>query len=73
MFSEYEIVRLRNNIPEWNLQAGAIGVVLLIYDEPNLPKAYEVEFTDKEGRTLALLTLLEQDLEHVEEGAQNGK
>lgn len=61
---EYDVVRLRRAMPEHGLAAGAIGAIVMVYESP---PAYEVEFTDPEGITLALVTLVETDLEKVEE------
>jgi hypothetical protein len=61
MFNEYDVVRLRRQIPECGLAEGQIGTVVLVYGDP--PEAYEVEFTDGDAHTVALLTLDEQDLE----------
>jgi len=67
MFQEYELVRLKRDIPERNLLAGAIGVVLMIYNEPNLPRAYEVDFSNVEGKMLTTITLYEEDIERMGE------
>ena len=64
MFAEYQVVRLTRDIPEEGLKAGALGAVVMIYPQwPESPREYEVEFTDEEGGTLALLTLPEDQLE----------
>ena len=63
MFHEYEMVKLRKNIPELNLKSGAVGVVVLIYGDPNLPRAYEVDFSNFDGKELVTATILEGDLE----------
>lgn len=61
MFKEYDVVKLRVERPEDRLRAGAIGAVVMVYSAN--PVAYEVEFCDQEGVTLALLTLLDSDLD----------
>ncbi len=61
MLQEYEVVKLKRALPDKGLAAGATGTVLYIYRDT--PLAYEVEFTDHEGRTIALLTLGEDALE----------
>ncbi len=63
---EYARVRLSNAIPEAGLEAGAVGAIVIVH-EPG--RAYEVEFTDGEGRTVALLALLEEQIEEVKAGA----
>jgi hypothetical protein len=61
MFEEYEVVKLRRDMPSVNLKAGDRGAIVMVYVDPS--QAYEVEFTDKEGKTIALLTLKEEDIE----------
>lgn len=60
-FAEYDVVRLRRPLPEHNLEAGAIGAIVMAYDSD--PPEYEVEFCDDDGVTIALLTLESEDLE----------
>ncbi len=38
----------------------------MVYQVPSI--AYEVEFTDADGGTLALLTLQEEDIQEAQEG-----
>jgi hypothetical protein len=59
---EYDVVRLRRAVPEHQLDAGAIGAIVMVFEDP---PAFEVEFCDSEGVTLALVTLTEEDLEKV--------
>jgi hypothetical protein len=59
MFSELQVVRLKKS--QSGLDAGARGVILMACEWPRV--AYEVEFLDESGRTLALLALYEDDLE----------
>lgn len=66
MFNEYDIVRLKHDLPTLGLQAGAIGTILLIYKQHLLPPAYEVEFTDDQGNALAILALQEDEIEKIE-------
>jgi hypothetical protein len=58
VFNEYQMVRLKR--PTSGLAAGTIGTVVMVYTDP-MP-GYEVEFCDKDGFTLALLTLYDDDL-----------
>lgn len=66
MFYEYDIVRLKRDLPSRGLSEGAIGTILLIYEQPSLLPAFEVEFTDGNGNALAILVLHEEDIEKVE-------
>ena len=66
MFEEYQIVRLKKDFPKHNLPMGVIGTILLVYDKkPDLPRGYEVEFVDSQGKSLAQITVYEEDLEEV--------
>ena len=35
----------------------------MVHDTPGLPRAYEVEFSDSDGATLALATLEQNDID----------
>lgn len=63
MFEDYEVVKLKDDLPSEGLSAGARGTVLMVYPEP--PSEYEVEFLDGDGETLAVLTLPEEKLAKV--------
>ena len=60
MFEEHAMVQLKNDMPSRNLKAGTLGAVVMVY--PEAPQAYEVEFIDDDGNTLALFTVQEDDL-----------
>ncbi|GIV96375.1 MAG: hypothetical protein KatS3mg057_1032 [Herpetosiphonaceae bacterium] len=79
MFKEYEVVKLKRNIPleellkisgaiikhipPGGLNMGAQGTIVMVY--PGSPPGFDVEFVDEEGYTVAILTLKEDDLEKV--------
>ena len=48
--------------------AGAIGTVVLVYDD-----AYEVEFSRPDGTTIAWFTVRPDELERVEEVVDTGR
>ena len=50
-----DTVRLLEEIPEDFLARGAVGVVVGEFSEPE--EAYEVEFADQDGATIAQLAL----------------
>lgn len=52
---QFQVVALLQDLPEHSLKAGVRGTVLEELNEPH--HAYEVEFTDGEGRTVALVHL----------------
>jgi hypothetical protein len=56
-----QVVRLVRDIPEEHLTKGMVGAVVLVLEAPHL--AYEVEFADSQGRTIAQVALMEGDLE----------
>lgn len=59
-FSLFDVVVLAEDLPDEGLRAGMNGAVVDIYTQPR--EAYEVEFCDPAGRTLALLALLPDQL-----------
>jgi Domain of unknown function (DUF4926) len=52
---ELDVVALTTDVPEEGLEAGTIGTVVHIFHKPNT--AYEVEFVDGDGATIAMATL----------------
>ena len=62
MFEELEVVKLAHDIKEHKLKKGDIGTIVLVYEKG---KAYEVEFVNEGGRTLALLTLTSDEISPV--------
>ena len=54
MIQELDLVVLMRSITEKGLQLGDVGTVVHCYEDD---QAYEVEFIDGEGETLAVLTL----------------
>lgn len=64
----HSVVKTRQALPGAlpsgkDLQVGAEGTVVMVHNHPR--RAFEVEFCDSEGATLALLPLREEDLELV--------
>lgn len=62
------MIRLLRPLPEHNLPAGSRGTIVMDYAKDSdctLPSAYEVEFSDPDGVTQALVTLSGDDLEVV--------
>lgn len=53
-----DVVALLEDIPERNLSRGQVGTVV----EQLAPGVFEVEFSDNEGRTYAMLALREEQL-----------
>lgn len=59
-YSLLDVVALAEDIPEDGLVAGMIGAVVDVYATPI--EAYEVEFCDPQGRTIALHAFLPDQL-----------
>lgn len=51
----FDVVALVNDLPEERLPAGSIGTIVHVFEKPRL--AYEVEFADEDGSTLATAAL----------------
>jgi hypothetical protein len=56
MFAQFDTVVLTENILEKKLTKGMIGAIIEVYKTPD--SAYEVEFCDLNGRTIAVVALL---------------
>lgn len=63
MFQEYDVVKLRKPKSSLSITMSDKGTILMVFNEPNLPKAYEVEFVDEEGNTIAIITVSEDEIE----------
>lgn len=59
MIRELETVALTHDIDEQGLKDGDIGAVVHCYEDGD---AFEVEFVDFDGKTIALLTLSREDI-----------
>ncbi|QQG27112.1 DUF4926 domain-containing protein [Pectobacterium carotovorum] len=54
-YSLFDVIYLKNDLPEKGLKKGMLGTIVHIYDEPS--PAYDIEFCDDNGETLAWITL----------------
>ena len=54
-------VRLKKSIPERNLKVGMVGTIVFVFDTPS--RAFEVEFSDDRGGTIAQLALEPEEIE----------
>lgn len=59
-FALFDTVILTRDRPDAGLRAGARGAIIGVFDKPEV--AYEVEFCDNDGRTLAELALSADEL-----------
>lgn len=55
MIQEHDCVVLVADLPNEKLAAGAVGTVVQVHLNE---QAFEVEFSDQDGRTVALVTLV---------------
>lgn len=62
-FNEFDSVVLLKDYQKEGLKKGDIGVVVMVYTEPN--EAYEVEFLNEKGTTKAIITLLTNEIDKV--------
>jgi hypothetical protein len=65
MLAEHSIVVLTRDVPESGLHAGDVGAVVHVYRQG---AAYEVEFVDGDGTTIALMTLDSKDVRQIGQG-----
>jgi hypothetical protein len=59
-----DVVILRRDLPDFHLTEGHAGTVVEVYGE----EAFEVEFMDREGDAVALLTVLAKDVRLATKG-----
>ena len=69
MINEFDRVILMGDIPSKKLKKGDIGTVVMIYPKVNLTSSansgFEVEFFTLDGKTLAVETLLPEQIRSV--------
>ncbi|WP_107328973.1 DUF4926 domain-containing protein [Metapseudomonas otitidis] len=58
-----EVVRLLESSPSEGLSSGSPGVIIAVFSEPE--EAYEIDFCDEEGVTIAQLALRQSQFEVV--------
>ena len=58
-FKELDTIALTHDIVEHKLKKGSIGAIVHVYEDG---EAFEVEFINSKGKTIALLTLESSDL-----------
>ncbi len=66
MIKELDEVILACDLPEHGLSAGDLGTVVLVHRRA---AGYEVEFTSLDGETIAVVTLLSNQVRPVQPGA----
>jgi hypothetical protein len=69
MINEFDRVVLTGDIPEKKLKKGDVGTVVMVYPKviltSTLPTGFEVEFFTLDGNTLAVETLLPNQIRPV--------
>lgn len=61
---ELDVVSLLIDLPDEGLRSGAEGTIVHIFHRPNL--AYEVEFVDDDGATVAMVALTPDQVRQVD-------
>ncbi|WP_119824148.1 DUF4926 domain-containing protein [Rahnella variigena] len=61
-FSLFDVVILNADLPDEGLVKGMTGAIIDVYSSPSM--AYEVEFCDQQGRTIASVALAPEQLQH---------
>lgn len=59
-YSEHNTVELNQDLPKDGLRRGMVGTIVHIFTIPRL--AYEVEFCDEHGRTIAQVPLMPEQI-----------
>jgi len=62
MFNELDTVALAHDIGEYALKKGDIGGIVHCYEHG---EAFEVEFVNGEGKTVALVTLTKNEIRSI--------
>jgi len=60
----FDVIQLKEDVPEEHLKKGMIGSIVELLGSPP-EHAYEVEFCDTEGRTIATLALRQDQMLRV--------
>jgi hypothetical protein len=63
MFAPFDVVLINQDIPADGLKMGMVGTVVDVYTQPTI--AYEVEFCDAMGRTIAQTALSSDQLRYA--------
>jgi hypothetical protein len=58
-FKLFDIVALKENLPEEKLYEGQVGTIVEVYNDG---EGFEVEFVDRDGRTYGLIALSPKQL-----------
>ena len=56
--NELDVVALAEDLPERGLRRGQVGTVVMVH----APNVFEVEFSDNQGKTYAMLALKAEQL-----------
>ena len=65
MLTEHSMVVLNRDLPDAGLQSGDVGAIVHVYRSGN---AFEVEFVDGDGTTIAVVTLDSDDVRPIGSG-----
>lgn len=59
-----DVVEVVHDLPDEKVTAGMVGTIVHVFHEPRL--AYEVEFSDTDGQTVAMLPLTPDQIRPVQ-------
>jgi hypothetical protein len=62
---EYDVVRLNQDLPELGLSRGLQGTIVMAFNEPGKIPAFEVEFVDQDGKTIAVKPIRGEYLDKI--------
>jgi hypothetical protein len=60
----YDVVEVVNALPDEKVTAGMVGTIVHVFHHPRV--AYEVEFSDAEGQTIAMLPLTPEQIRPIQ-------
>ncbi|MEV4758008.1 DUF4926 domain-containing protein [Micromonospora sp. NPDC049559] len=59
----FDMVALTVGLPDEGLPAGSVGTIVHVFDQPR--RAYEVEFVDEDGETIATAAVRPEQLRQL--------
>ncbi|QHQ17265.1 DUF4926 domain-containing protein [Pectobacterium parmentieri] len=62
-YALFDVVEVRNSLPEQGLIKGMVGTIIHCYTTPNF--TYEVEFCDDDGCTIMCIAMTREELQSV--------
>lgn len=63
MFDEYDVVSVIKNYTSKGLSVGEEGTICIVHDNPKLPRAYEIDFSNWDKKELKVITLTDDEVQ----------